>query len=437
LLIKGKLAQTSCMNSKSTQSNLTSLLLIGLLYSIFGFITWLNGTLISFLKTACQLNYTQASLVTFAFFISYFVMALPSSSILKKTGFKNGMGLGLLVMAGGCLLFIPAAYQRNYLLFLVGLFTQGLGLAILQTAVNPYVTIIGPIESAAQRISLMGICNKLAGFFGAIVLGTVLLDPLKQVNKDIETAAFDKMRLLDNLAHHIITPYVILTIILILVAIFIRLSPLPDIQDDAQDEQFLQHSTRPLSSFTYLWLGALAIFAYVGVEVLAGDYIINFGTYLGVPIEYAKYLTSLVLFFMLGGYALGVFLIPKIISQELALRLNAVGGILFVLGVIFLEGKSAIFCLAFLGFFHAVMWPAIWPLAIKDLGKWTKTGSAMLIMGIAGGAVIPFIYSRWAMALHGDLQKAFLIMIPCYLYILFFAIKGHKIGHVEVEVVGK
>lgn len=416
------------MTQKPTQSNLVSLLLIGLLFSIFGFVTWLNGTLIKFLQTACDLNNTQASLVTFAFFISYFVMALPSSAILKKTGFKNGMGLGLLVMAVGCALFIPAAQQRNYQLFLLGLFTQGLGLSILQTASNPYVTIVGPIESAAKRISLMGICNKLAGALGSFILGRILLDPLKQINADIASAAFDKEQLLNNLAQRIISPYLALSIFLVVVAIFIRFSPLPDVKDEDETALIPGHAERPLGSYTYLWLGALAIFAYVGVEVLAGDYIINFGTYLGVPIEYAKYLTSLTLAFMLAGYGLGVLLIPKFISQEKALLLNVFGGIVFACGAIFLSGKIAVFCLAFLGFFHAVMWPAIWPMAIKGLGKWTKTGSALLIMGIAGGAVIPFLYSHLADNIGGNLQEAFIVLLPCYAYIMYFALKGHKIG---------
>ena len=412
------------------QSNIVSLLLVGLLFSIFGFITWLNGTLIKFLQTACQLTNSQASLVTFAFFISYFVMALPSSAILRKTGFKNGMGLGLVVMSVGCLCFIPAATGRNYMLFLTGLFIQGLGLAILQTASNPYVTIIGPIESAATRISIMGICNKLAGALGSIVLGSILLNPLKGINEQIVKNAANKEQLLSELSHKIIAPYTVLAIVLIIVAILIRFSPLPDVKDDEEDTVVdTQKTARSLGSYTYLWLGALAIFVYVGVEVLAGDYIINFGTYLGVPIEYAKYLTSLTLGFMLGGYALGVILIPKVISQEMALRLNAFGGLLLTAAAVFLTGKAAVFCIAFLGFFHAVMWPAIWPLSIKGLGKWTKTGSALLIMAIAGGAVVPYLYSSWADAMGGNLQRAFLIMVPCYLYLAFFAMKGHKIGY--------
>jgi glucose/galactose transporter len=280
-----------------------------------------------------------------------------------------------------------------------------------------------------MRISLMGICNKLAGALGSIVLGRILLDPLTNINKQIEIAAFDKETLLSHLAHRIIGPYTVLAIVLAVVAVFIRFSPLPDVKEEDDTITGSQAGARPLSAYTYLFLGALAIFAYVGVEVLAGDYIINFGTYLGVPVAYAKYLTSLTLLFMLVGYGLGVLLIPHVISQETALRFNVVCSLVFVLGIILLHGKAAVFCLAFLGFFHAIMWPAIWPMSIRGLGRYTKTGSALLIMGIAGGAVIPYLYSAWADHMGGNLQRAFLIMIPCYLYILFFALKGHKIGY--------
>lgn len=424
------------MTDTRNNKQLTSLLLIGLLFSIFGFVTWLNGTLIKFLQAACELNNRQASLVTFAFFISYFVMAMPSSAILKKTGFKNGMGLGLLVMAAGCALFIPAAMQRNYNLFLAGLFTQGLGLAILQTASNPYVTIVGPIESAATRISIMGICNKLAGALGGILLAQLLLKPLDALNKTLETVtdAAQRSTLLHDLTQLIIKPYTALTFFLILVAIAIRLSPLPDVQDEGE-EAATTGPARPLSSYTYLWLGALAIFAYVGVEVLAGDYIIKYGSQLALETGdttlagLANYLTSITLFLMLGGYGVGVALIPKVISQETALRINVVCAILLSLGVVFLSGKASVICLALLGFFHAIMWPAIWPMSIKGLGRHTKTGSALLIMGIAGGAVVPLIHGAVADANGGNLQHAFWVLLPCYAYLLFFATKGHLIGY--------
>lgn len=425
------------MSDNNNSSYGISIFLIGVLFFLFGFITWLNGTLIPFLQTTCELTNSQASLVTFAFFISYFVMAIPSSFILKKTGFKNGMGLGLIVMAIGCLVFIPAAMQRNYSYFLIGLFVQGLGLTILQAASNPYVTIIGPIESAAKRISIMGICNKAAGFFIPIVLGSVLLKNMDSLNDelkgDITTAR--KEEILQMLAERIINPYIILTIVLIVVAIFIRMSPLPNIKDE-EDNNEATKATRPLSSYTYLFLGALAIFTYVGVEVLAGDYIISYGTDIGVPTEYAKYLTSLTLFFMVGGYFMGVLLTPKYLSQEKLLRICLVASLILVSGVLLTSGKTSILLLSLLGFTHAIMWPAIWPMSIKGLGNHTKTGSALLIMGIAGGAIIPYIYGNFkdiVVAEELPLQLPFLVMIPCYLYILFFATIGHKIGYKEAE----
>ncbi len=418
------------MQNRNRSSYIKSIFLVGSLFFIFGFITWLNGTLIPFLKTTCQLNNREAALVTFAFFISYFVMAIPSSAILKKTGFKNGMSLGLVIMAVGCITFIPAALQRSYPVFLTGLFIQGLGLSILQTASNPYVTIIGPIESAAKRISLMGICNKAAGFLSPIILGSILLHNLDNQKGELEknASAENTQAILSQLSNRIINPYIILTIVLLIVAFLIRISPLPDVQDeDNPDAATAEGTTRPLSRHTYLFLGAFAIFTYVGVEVLAGDWIINYGSYLGVPIEYAKYLTSLTLAFMVAGYFMGVLLTPKILSQETLLRICLLVSLVFVSCVLLTSGKTSVLFLSLLGFTHAIMWPAIWPMSIKDLGRHTKTGSALLIMGIAGGAIIPYLYGYLGDT-TGNLQQSFWIMIPCYLYMLFFATIGHKIG---------
>ena len=340
------------------------------------------------------------------------------------------MSLGLIIMAVGCVIFIPAALQRNYSYFLAGLFIQGLGLSILQTAANPYVTIIGPIDSAAKRISLMGICNKAAGFLSPIIVGTILLSNLDslKLNLEADITVGDKTAILTELSNRIINPYIILTIVLLLVALFIRLSPLPEIQEEQTEDADPLADKRSLGSFTYLFLGAIAIFMYVGVEVLAGDYIINYGSYLGVPIEYAKYLTSLTLAFMVGGYFMGVFLTPKILSQESLLRICLFVSLLLIGGVLITSGKTSVLMLSLLGFTHAIMWPAIWPMSIKGLGRHTKTGSALLIMGIAGGAIIPLIYG-YLSDITGNLQSSFWIMIPCYLYILFFAVKGHKIGY--------
>lgn len=417
------------MQPDKKQSYITSLILVGFLYFIFGFITWLNGTLIPFLKAVCQLNNFQSYFVTFAFFISYFVMALPSSAILKKTGFKKGMSLGLLVMAAGALIFIPAAMQRNYMFFLLGLFTEGLGLAILQTAVNPYVTILGPEESAASRISMMGIANKAAGMLGPAYMAGILLTGIDGINEKVNTVTdiVVKEQLLNELAQRIINPYIVLTIVLVVLALLIRVSPLPDVNDEEENPD-TDSSTHPgIWHHTYLLLGALAIFFYVGVEVIAGDSIISYGTSLGIPIDEAKWFTSFTLGCMVAGYFAGIILTPKIISQELFLRICAILGIILVIGVLTTSGKTSVYFLAALGFAHAIMWPAIWPMSLKGLGKFTKTGSALLIMGIAGGAILPLLYGK--MVDTSGNRAAYWVMIPCYLFILFFAIWGHKIGY--------
>ena len=217
-------------NKMKKRSYAFSLTIIGILYFTFGFITWLNNQLIPFLKTACQLSDTQAYLVTFAFYISYFVMALPSAEILKKTGFAKGMSLGLVVMALGCLIFIPAAMSRNYIVFLIGLFVQGTGLALLQTAANPYVTILGPIESATQRMCIMGLFNKIAGIIGIYIFSKALLSNFDAISHSITTAqGVEQIALLDDLAHRIILPYIVMACSLVVISLGVYLAKLPDI----------------------------------------------------------------------------------------------------------------------------------------------------------------------------------------------------------------
>jgi len=421
-------------SSQNKQSYATSLFLVGCLFFIFGFVTWLNGSLIPFLQTACELNDFQAYFVTFAFYISYFVMAIPSSIILNKTGFKKGMSLGLFIMAVGSIIFIPAAYERNYNYFLIGLFMQGLGLAVLQTAVNPYVTILGPEETAAKRISIMGIANKVAGISSPIILASVLLkgiDPLNEQLKGVTDAAV-RNQLLNELAQRIVNPYIIVTIVLVVLALLILASPLPNLRDEEVNPEELESGEKSsITAHPYLFLGALAIFLYVGVEVIAGDTIINYGKYYDIPMDRAKFFTSLTLGCMVGGYFLGIALMPKVITQENALKLCAILGIVFTIGVLATTGFTSVVFLALLGLAHSLMWPAIFPMSLKGLGRHTKRGGAFLIMGIAGGAILPPLYGK--LADYTDRHMAYAIMIPCYLYILYFAIKGHLVGFKEVK----
>jgi glucose/galactose transporter len=413
----------------SAKPNYTSqIVIIGILFFIFGFVTWLNSTLIPYLQIACQLETSQAVLVTFAFYISYAVMAFPSSWVLKKTGFKNGMMWGLICMAIGALIFIPAAESRTYGIFLTGLFVIGTGLALLQTASNPYITILGPLESAAKRISVMGICNKGAGALAPLVMGAFLLkdsDAFVEKLKTLNPA--EKAIQLDALASRVIVPYVIIAAVLIALAIFIYFSSLPEVKAEGEEEKDVHNGDgQTIFSFPYLWIGFVALFLYVGVEVMAGDIIQVYGKAIGISLDIAKHFTTYTMIGMLIGYLIGIVMIPKYISQTTALKASAILGVIFTLLAIFTSGYNSILFIALLGLANALVWPAIWPLTIHGLGRFTKTGSALLVVGIAGGAVLPKLWA--VIGERFGYQEAFWIMVPCYLFILYFAAYGHKVG---------
>lgn len=413
---------------ENKKSYMISIATIGILFFIFGFVTWLNGTLIPFLKIACELSNLQAYFVTFAFYISYLFMAPPSSLVLKYVGFKNGMALGLGLMAIGSLIFIPAAMSRTFELFLTGLFVQGSGLALLQTASNPYITIIGPRESAAKRIAIMGIANKVAGTISPIILGAVILSGANQLMEQVNlVSGYEKNIMLDALANKVIMPYIIMAVVLTLLAIMIRYAHLPEINPEADSSNTMNVGLTKAAWYQYphLILGFLAIFFYVGVEVMAGDTIALYGKSLGISLDQSRYFTSLTLISMVIGYIIGIITIPKYIKQDKALAVSAILGVVFTILALFTDGYVSIMFIALLGLANAMMWPGIWPLAIADLGKFTKAGSALLVMGIAGGAIIPLIYGSLVDVIGN--RQAYIIMIPFYLYILYFAVKGHKL----------
>jgi FHS family L-fucose permease-like MFS transporter len=420
-------AQASTTNNQQVKG-ISPIYIIGALFFVFGFVTWLNSVLIPYLKIACQLNNFESYLVAFAFYIAYFIMAIPSSWVLNKTGFKNGMAVGLLIMGVGALIFIPAALTRIYPLFLTGLFVQGTGLAVLQTASNPYITILGSIESAAKRISIMGICNKIAGGIAPIILGAMILKDADGIKARLLTMTnIDKQAELDLLGHRVILPYIIILIALVILAIVIYYSPLPEIDTNKDDTAKEGDSSKAESVFQYpnLVLGVITLFLYVGVEVLAGDSIISYGASQGIPLSTAKFFTTCTLMGMIAGYIVGITCIPKYFSQANALKVSAIIGAVFSVVAVFSSSHTSIFFIALLGLANSLMWPAIWPLAINGLGKFTKIGSSLLIMGIAGGALIPLLYGRLSDIFSP--QKAYWILVPCYLFIWYYAAFGHKI----------
>ena len=429
------------MNKKN--STIPIIIIAGVFF-IFGFVTWINGALIPFMKTINELTDTQSYLVASASYISFVVMALPASYILNKIGYKKGMSLGLIIMAIGALVFIPAAEARTYWVFLTGIFIQGIGMTILQTAANPYITILGPIESGAKRIAIMGIANKIAGALGSLIFGALLLSGIDDVQeKLLSVTSEEKNILLNSMADSVFIPYLIMAIVLFLLGILIRKAPLPQIEADEIEENIEEENIKTnIFQFPNLWLGVLALFFYVGAEVIAGDTIIAYGISLGFTGEEAKYFTTFTLLAMIATYILGVFLIPKYIKQKTALVASALLGIIFSFCIINTTGYTSILFVAALGIANALVWPAIWPLTLKGLGKFTKTASALLIMAISGGAIIPPLYGKIVDAKKYELitngmqeleaiatasTNSYWLLIPCYVMILFYAIKGHKI----------
>jgi MFS transporter, FHS family, L-fucose permease len=421
------MANSAAINQQR-KSYIFPLVIIGIFFFIFGFTTWANSQLIPYFKIACELSTSQSLLVATAFFAAYFVMALPSSFILDKLGYKKGMILGLLVMAAGALLFIPAANSRSYSMFLVALFVIGTGLALLQTASNPYVTILGPIKSAAQRISIMGICNKLAGIIAVIIMGGIVLKDVDAFKARLATLApADKVLELDIMVKKVVNPYITIAVILVVFAIILVFLNLPEVKEEEETESSLSKSKTSIFQFPFLLLGALAIFFYVGAEVISYDTFAGFGESLGYSLEKASGFAKFTGYGLLLGYVLGIICIPKFISQRKALVISCLLSLIFVLLSLFTEGMTAVICFAGLGLSNALMWPAIWPLAIEGLGRFTKKGAALLIMGIAGGAALPPLYGQLSDAM-GSKQTAYWMLIPCYLFILYFALKGHNAG---------
>ncbi|MDV7186161.1 sugar MFS transporter [Lutibacter sp. TH_r2] len=433
------------VNNVPQNKNLVPILIIAGLFFIFGFVTWINGALIPYMKIINELTEAQSYLVASAFYISYVFMALPASYILEKIGYRKGMSLGLFVMAIGSLVFIPAAEARTYWMFLSGIFIQGLGLTILQTAANPYITVLGPIESGAKRIAIMGIANKIAGALGSIIFGAILLSGIDEVKEKLSVVSVEeKGKLLDVMADSVVMPYIIMAVVLFVLGLLIRKAPLPHVEAEPISESSDSKSSKTsIFQFPHLWLGVLTLFVYVGAEVIAGDTIISYGISLGISAEKAKFFTTFTLMAMVCTYALGVFLIPKYLKQHTALQISAVLGIIFSICILVTTGFTSVLFVAALGIANALVWPAVWPLTLDGLGKFTKTGSALLIMAIAGGAILTPLYGRLVdVAKHSLLSEGFMenealafastssywILLPCYVIILFFSLKGYKLG---------
>jgi FHS family L-fucose permease-like MFS transporter len=426
------------VGSLSKRDTRISILIIGLLFFIFGFVSWVNAILIPYFKIACELSNFKSYLVAFAFYISYFIMSVPSSYLLKSVGFKKGMMIGFLVMSVGAFIFVPAAMSRTYEIFLVGLFTLGTGLAILQTAANPYITVLGPKERAAQRISIMGICNKGAGILAPIIFAAVILrvGDTELFNQLDTMGEAEKNAALDELIQRVIVPYSVVGIVLFGLGLLVRFSPLPEIdtEHESSDVAMANSGKTSIFQFPHLILGAFAIFVHVGTQVIAIDTIIGYANYMGIGLMEAKVFPSYTLFVTICGYVIGILVIPKFISQVNMLRICTLLGTLFTLLIIFTSGPVnflghstdiSIWFVVLLGLANSLVWAGIWPLALDGLGRFTKLGASIMIMGLCGNAIMPLFYGHFADLYN--VRLAYWVLFPCYLYLVFFAVRGHRI----------
>lgn len=429
-------------SSSSGRSTVMGIAMIGVVFFIMGFVSWVNSILIPFFKLACQLTTFQSYFVTFAFYIAYLVMSIPVAYMLKRTGYKRGLTYGFMMLAIGAALFVPAAMCRAFPLFLTGLFTMGTGLAVLQSAANPYITIIGPIETAARRISIMGVCNKFAGIISPLIFSAVVLGKSKELVKQLDDNILhgaDKEAALQQLLNGVIVPYAVLAVLLVCIGLWIYFSKLPDINPEEENET-VSHATEGKTSvfqFPYLVLGVLALFFHVGSQVIAIDTIISYAGSMGIGLDEAKVFPSFTLGATLIGYLLGITLIPKYISQKNALIVCTIIGLILSVGVITLhtpvnffglKSTLSIWFLAALGFPNSLIYAGIWPHAIRNLGRFTKIGSSMLVMALCGNAIMPQIYALVAKgSSQASLQSAYIVLIPCFLYLIWYATCGYRI----------
>ncbi len=426
------------VSSLSRRDTIISIVIVGVLFFIFGFVSWVNAILIPYFKIACELTSFQSYLVAFAFYISYFVMSVPAAYLLKAAGFKRGMMIGFWAMALGAFVFVPAAYARTYEIFLLGLFLIGVGLAILQTAANPYITILGPKERAAQRISIMGICNKAAGILAPLLFAAVILRPTdSDLFKQLATMGeAERGAALDELIRRVIVPYATVGTILFVLGILVYYSPLPELDTEAESAELATANAGKTSifKFPHLILGAVAIFLHVGTQVIAIDTIIGYAGSMGIGLLEAKVFPSYTLFLTICGYTLGIVMIPKFIRQVNALRVCTLLGMAFTFLIIFANGRVgflghdadiSIWFIVLLGLANSLVWAGIWPLALDELGRFTKLGASILIMGLCGNALMPLLYGYFA-DLY-SLRAAYWVLVPCYVYLIYYAFHGHLV----------
>lgn len=395
---------------KEKRNYAVPLAFVGLMFFAIGFALGINSFLVPTLKASLNISSGVSYLLIAATFVPFLIFGMPASWVISKIGYKRTMALAFGVFAVAFVLFVLSAQSESIVLFLVASFVSGAANTVLQASVNPYITILGPIESAASRMSIMGICNKLAWPVAPLFFSLVVPDATSVSMNDL------------------FLPFYIIIGVFVVLGIVSLLSPLPEVKaagEDADSEQDCTYAAGKTSiwQFPHLILGALTLFIYVGVETLslatATDYAVSLG------LDNADIYSWIPSIGMVVGYVCGIVFIPKAISQDGAMRICAVIGVVGSLLTVLLPEQLSVWMIFLMALGCSLMWPALWPLAMADLGKFTKKGSGLLTMAIAGGAVIPTIFGFLKDACGA--QNAYWLAVPCFLFIFYYGFAGYKI----------
>ncbi|WP_016776878.1 glucose/galactose MFS transporter, partial [Anaerophaga thermohalophila] len=383
-----------------------ALIILGTMFFSIGFALGINSYLIPLLKSQLSISSAESYLVLAATFSAFLIFGYPASFVIAKIGYKRTMALSFLLFAIGFYLYIPSGNMESLPLFLVASFISGMGNTFLQATVNPYVTILGPIDSAARRMSIMGILNKLAWPVAPLFLALI-------IGKSVDDVRFADTTL----------PFIIIISVFVLLGVIAFFSPLPEVKAVGEDEENVDdcpYAAKKTSiwQFPHLLLGILALFFYVGVETVALGTLVDYAETLNLANpEWYAWIAPVG---MVAGYIVGIIFIPKYLSQSTALVASALVAIAGSLLVVFTPPEISIFFVVLIALGCALMWPAIWPLAMTDLGKFTKQGGSLMVVAIVGGALIPTLYG-FLKDLFGA-QNAYWLAVPLFGYILYYAL---------------
>ena len=428
LSTSSKLFTDTTLSPRSYKNYRLPFLLVTLLFFLWGFAHSLDGILIPHLRKALLLSNRQSSLVDVAVFFAYFVMAIPAGVLLKKWGYKTGIMLGLLTFATGVFLFIPAANTREFVLFLLGLFVLGCGLTILETAANPYATILGDPATASTRLNFAQSFNGLATFLAPIA-GSIFILSGTEIPLDELMAMPDNAReaYLSQEAASVKMPYAILGITLLLVTVAFYFVTLPKVGEEAGNDGSSTGGLLAALRFSHLRWAVIAQFFYVGAQVCVTSFFIRAAVKGGGIDEKTAgyYLGIYGLLFMIGRFA-GTFFMRYIKPSRLVAAYSLVCMALSMLAIN-TEGRFVVFALGGLGFFMSIMFPTIFSLGIKKLGTATKAGSSLIVMAIVGGALFPYIMGWLIDSYHDDIQLGYYVPLLCFVFVLYFALKGNAV----------